>query len=171
MAWKAFDAGFNRRRVALPTYPFQRQRYWIDESTSAGHPLLGRRLPDTAHAPDTRVWETSITTDRLPYLSGHRVSGSAVLPYAVFVEMALAAGAEANGLASHRVVDLELHHSVPVSPAGQTKMQAVLDRGAAGGWRFRVYNRVGSTWTLSASAKLIEIPANDEIRPDVLCRQ
>jgi acyl transferase domain-containing protein/SAM-dependent methyltransferase len=28
--WHAFEAGPQRRRVALPTYPFQRQRYWID---------------------------------------------------------------------------------------------------------------------------------------------
>src|SRR3984957_2593918 len=28
--WEGFDAGYGRRRVALPTYPFQRQRYWIE---------------------------------------------------------------------------------------------------------------------------------------------
>jgi acyl transferase domain-containing protein len=26
--WTAFDRGFSRRRVELPTYPFQRERYW-----------------------------------------------------------------------------------------------------------------------------------------------
>jgi amino acid adenylation domain-containing protein len=29
--WKAFDKGFARCRVSLPTYPFQRQRFWIDQ--------------------------------------------------------------------------------------------------------------------------------------------
>jgi acyl transferase domain-containing protein len=28
--WKAFWSGEDRRRVALPTYPFERQRHWID---------------------------------------------------------------------------------------------------------------------------------------------
>jgi acyl transferase domain-containing protein len=28
--WKAFDKGERRLRVPLPTYPFERQRYWID---------------------------------------------------------------------------------------------------------------------------------------------
>ena len=28
--WAGFDRPYGRRKVALPTYPFQRQRYWID---------------------------------------------------------------------------------------------------------------------------------------------
>jgi acyl transferase domain-containing protein len=27
--WRAYDAPYERRRVTLPTYPFQRQRYWL----------------------------------------------------------------------------------------------------------------------------------------------
>jgi acyl carrier protein len=30
--WEGFDQGYGRRRVALPTYPFQRQRYWIENA-------------------------------------------------------------------------------------------------------------------------------------------
>ena len=49
--WTSFDRPYGRRRVPLPTYPFQRERYWVDESApasastlSGGHPLLGQRL-------------------------------------------------------------------------------------------------------------------------------
>ncbi|MFY1828317.1 type I polyketide synthase [Myxococcus fulvus] len=28
--WEGVDKGYARRRVALPTYPFQRERYWVD---------------------------------------------------------------------------------------------------------------------------------------------
>ncbi len=36
--WHAFSAGARRHRVALPTYPFQRKRYWIDAApTSSPH--------------------------------------------------------------------------------------------------------------------------------------
>ncbi len=33
--WQAFAAGQSRRRVPLPTYPFERQRYWIDAQPQA----------------------------------------------------------------------------------------------------------------------------------------
>jgi len=33
--WTAFDRPYNRRRIALPTYPFQRQRYWLELPTAA----------------------------------------------------------------------------------------------------------------------------------------
>jgi acyl transferase domain-containing protein len=33
--WEAFDAGFERRRVVLPTYPFQRERHWIEPADVA----------------------------------------------------------------------------------------------------------------------------------------
>ena len=41
--WRRFDAGYVRRKIALPTYPFQRQRYWIEgvarpPSVSQEHP-------------------------------------------------------------------------------------------------------------------------------------
>jgi acyl transferase domain-containing protein len=31
--WAAFDRGYARQVVSLPTYPFQRERYWIDHGT------------------------------------------------------------------------------------------------------------------------------------------
>ncbi|MGH9591579.1 MAG: type I polyketide synthase, partial [Bryobacteraceae bacterium] len=36
--WNGFDQPYDRRRVALPTYPFQRQRHWIE--TKKAEPLL-----------------------------------------------------------------------------------------------------------------------------------
>src|SRR6185436_15176873 len=49
--WTGFDGDYQRRKVALPTYPFQRQRYWIDvphvkarrpvDRTVVDHPAAG----------------------------------------------------------------------------------------------------------------------------------
>ena len=52
--WPGFDRDYPRRKVALPTYPFQRERHWVEtpapeprrrtERESGVHPLLGRRV-------------------------------------------------------------------------------------------------------------------------------
>jgi acyl transferase domain-containing protein/SAM-dependent methyltransferase len=42
--WKAFDRGYARRRVAAPTYPFQRSRHWIDA------------VPASSNASATEAW-------------------------------------------------------------------------------------------------------------------
>jgi acyl transferase domain-containing protein/acyl carrier protein len=55
--WEGFDRDYRRRKVSLPTYPFERRRYWVEPSETravvvkpqlskpkASHPLLGRQL-------------------------------------------------------------------------------------------------------------------------------
>ncbi len=40
--WDAFYAGEQRRRLPLPTYPFERQRFWVDADSSAAQPAWPR---------------------------------------------------------------------------------------------------------------------------------
>ena len=35
--WQAFDQDYARKRLALPTYPFQRERLWIEQSSRKSH--------------------------------------------------------------------------------------------------------------------------------------
>lgn len=180
--WQGFDRDYSRRRIAVPTYPFQRQRYWLDDDgapaeESARHPLLGRRLPEMAHAAGTHVWETRLNGSALAFLQGHRVMGSPVLPYSAYVEMALAAMAETTHRGPHRIVNLELLH--PVFLRDAPMVQVVLGPQQNGDFSFRVYHRAGesnasnSEWILCASAG-IEIAGerrDGEVRTDVLCQQ
>ena len=43
--WPAFHAGERRRRVALPTYPFQRERYWIERPEMDPGSVVPKQLP------------------------------------------------------------------------------------------------------------------------------
>ena len=59
--WKAFHSTERRRRVPLPTYPFQRQRFWIERGQpSAGRELDNERKPDPADWFYVASWRRSV---------------------------------------------------------------------------------------------------------------
>jgi acyl transferase domain-containing protein len=59
--WAAFYAGEKRRRVPLPVYPFERERYWIDAPASAGSMAVDlRRKPDAADWFYVPSWKRSV---------------------------------------------------------------------------------------------------------------
>ena len=106
--WAGFDRPYPRRKVSLPTYPFQRKRYWsgsVPDAASAGlggsernglaaHPLLGRRL---IAAVREQVFETQMSAHRPATLADHKIQGKVIMPGAAYLEMALAAGAALHG--------------------------------------------------------------------------
>ncbi len=85
--------GERRRRVSLPTYPFQRQRHWIDGRSrrrAYDHPLLGTR---TELLDGSTVYEVEVSTTDPDWLADHRVFGRPVVPGALFAVLAAAAAA------------------------------------------------------------------------------
>ena len=81
-------------RAALPTYPFQNERYWVDrreKKTSipkGAHILLG--APQIAEPPNAGFVAT-VARDEPAFLAEHVVLGRTLFPGAAFIEMALAA--------------------------------------------------------------------------------
>jgi glutamate-1-semialdehyde aminotransferase/acyl carrier protein len=56
--WSAFHTGSRRRRVPLPTYPFERKRHWVDRA--AREPVAS--VPDPALNRDRQEDEMPVTT-------------------------------------------------------------------------------------------------------------
>lgn len=84
-------------RIVLPTYPFQRRRFWGPDKPRASHaefhtahPLLGARISLAGTRQETR-YESFIEADSPPWLPDHQVMDETVLPGAAYLEMALAA--------------------------------------------------------------------------------
>lgn len=180
--WAACAALFAGRKVALPTYPFQRVRCWREgpgvqpsgvgpPSELSPHPLLGRRI-DSAAAPEWVQFESRLSARAPGYLADHRVGGRAVLPATAALEMALAAAREAEP--GRRVVlERIAFHRAVILPDHEARVIQTVLRPEPSGFRFELFSRPddGGTararrWTRHASGR-VGTSARDETPPPV----
>ncbi|MEU8473386.1 SDR family NAD(P)-dependent oxidoreductase [Streptomyces sp. NPDC029006] len=128
--WRAVLEG-SGRRVQLPTYPFQHQRYWLKAERTAGdvcaaglaapgHPLLGAavELPGTGGVAFTGRWSPRTH----PWLADHAVWGTALLPGTGFVDLVLTAGAAVDCGSIEELV-LEAPLILPEDDAVQVRVE------------------------------------------------
>ncbi|XYI02620.1 non-ribosomal peptide synthase/polyketide synthase [Sorangium sp. So ce1128] len=126
------------RCVSLPTYRWQRDRYWYDPPKrsaargapgrgAAGHPLMGAPVALSIE-PETHLWEAEIGLAGAPYLADHRVQGALVLPAAAYVEMALAAAEAVFGREAAELSDLTFKQALFLPEKGARSIQITLTR-------------------------------------------
>ncbi len=120
--WHGVDGGRRRNRVALPTYPFQRQRFWIEP-----HELASNQTgtPTTSMANDARplhpflvsrilsplpgaLYTAAYSTARQRLLGDFSLFGHVVVNIGVYVEAFAAATRDALGLAMPVIDDIAM---------------------------------------------------------------
>ncbi|WP_410639155.1 type I polyketide synthase [Amycolatopsis sp. lyj-346] len=164
--------GPDARVVPLPTYAFQHQWIWPGGGPAqagdvaaaglwaAGHPLVGAavELPDSGGL----LFTGRLSLAAQPWLAGHTVGGTVVVPGTALLELAVRAGDQAG---CPRVDELTLEAPLVVPDGGRVFVQvAVSGAGEDGARTLRVYSRddgePGADWTRHASGTLV--PAIDE---------
>jgi amino acid adenylation domain-containing protein len=166
--WAGFDRDYARRRVPLPTYPFQRQRHWIETSQRTAnaalpggkheedvHPLLGRPLhlataagEDSPYAKERR-FESVINPawPSLAWVADHRVGQTILMPLTGFLDMAWAAGhavftaKERGAEAQFAVADVFVHQPLELPADAATTVQTVVKPNPHDGYTFQVFSR------------------------------
>ena len=112
MSFEGLFAGESRRRVSLPSYPFQREHYWLEQSKQrrpgAGHPLLGVRH-ESARGDTT--FETEVFPSDPAWLEDHKVFGRFIAPGALYGAMAASASLT-EGSGSMVVEEMQLHNAL-----------------------------------------------------------
>lgn len=141
--WAGFDKDYSRQRCPLPTYPFQRERFWVPVTQAApgtsptapagratGHPLLGQKLESPGITGS--VFEAQLIPDDVPFVRGHQILGEAALPASAYLDMAVAGAAfdagvsHADDEAVFEVEELVLHEPIILSDAARRPIQLVM---------------------------------------------
>jgi len=163
------------RVVSLPTYPWQRERYWLDQLGDGAqarmvkqgrtHPLLGEHL-ESASAPGRHFWELDLGAHSLHYLDEHRVQGAIVLPGAAYLEMVLAAAGQVLDEDALMVEDVTFDKALFLPETGGRRVQVVLSSERPEGISCQVFGRSinmeeQDAWLLHAHGKLRRVERQD----------
>ncbi|WP_275562328.1 type I polyketide synthase [Streptomyces sp. 5-6(2022)] len=141
------------RAVALPTYAFQRKRFWPTAQPprrpGQTHPLLGP-AEELAGSSDV-VFTSALSTRTHPWLADHVVRDSVLLPGTAFLEMAVRAADETG---CHGVAELVLETPL-VLTGGDIRIQLTVHGPDASGDRpFSVHSRGEHDWARHATGRL-----------------
>ena len=154
------------RVVALPSYPWQRERCWIEVSGAAarprgrcGHPLLGEHV-ESSLRPGEHVWSTEVTLRGLGYVRDYGVQGEVVVPEVAYLEMALTGAEEVYGQGPHRLEGIEFEQELTVGQGGARAVQLAAQEEKGDRATFQIASREGKgPWTRHVRGTLLRGPA------------
>ncbi|SED16520.1 type I polyketide synthase [Streptomyces melanosporofaciens] len=172
--WAAALKERGGRRVGLPTYAFQRDRYWLEAPAgvgdvgsvglgSLGHPLLGAVVSLASGGGVLLSGRLSLATHG--WLADHAVHGVVLLPGTAFVELAVQAG---DQVGCGRVEELILEAPLIVPEKGGVRLQVEVGEADASCYReVSVFSRdetEGETaaWVCHARGALAPVQAAGE---------
>jgi acyl transferase domain-containing protein/SAM-dependent methyltransferase len=139
------------RHVRLPSYPWQRTRFWIqaEDRRSAAptgkqlssntnappHSLLGRRLQTPAH-----MFESTLSVASLKYLNQHLIDGNVVFPAACYLEMAIGLAQEYFPSGQRIVRDLIFHEPLILASDRDRTLQSMITPDSSGSATIQIFS-------------------------------
>ncbi|MDT5073264.1 MAG: hypothetical protein QOH82_2584, partial [Mycobacterium sp.] len=156
-----------RRVLELPTYPFQRRRFWPKASaiTVDGPAVSGILGSAKDLASGDCVYTSRLSVKSQPWLSDHVIYGTVVVPGATYAAMALAA----VGTPAH-AKDVFFYEPIILPEKASREVQLTLHPQADGESKFQVHSRPygerGAEWSLNAEGTVVsgvsEIPVGTD---------
>jgi acyl transferase domain-containing protein/surfactin synthase thioesterase subunit len=127
--WDGFNRPCGRRRVPLPTYPFEHRRFWIEADAttrvmrSRSDGLTGARLRSAM--PDTQ-FESTYSLQRFAYLADHRIYGMPVLPTTAGLTALREAARQHFASDAVEIANLQYREAMVLPETGERIVQTIL---------------------------------------------
>lgn len=156
--WPALYQGEQIKKIQLPTYPFEKKRYWVElsETGKKTHPLLDQLYRETA---EEKIYLTRFNADQQWELKDHLINGYHVLPGTAYLEMAQEVSKEdySEGIEVQDVIFLTPLAVLP----GETREVQTIWRKTASTNEFRVISRKteDDNWLMHMEAKISGLPS------------
>jgi acyl transferase domain-containing protein/SAM-dependent methyltransferase/acyl carrier protein len=160
--WEKTLPAPRRRPISLPTYPFQRNRFWIESGQRTGN--CAQTLPSASSLVGTRsrssalIFETSISSTSHDWFSDHIVHGSALVAGPVYLSMAVGAATQALGETHWSIETFAIDHPMRLG-AEPLLVETRLTKQAEDRVSFSILSRSKSdpdaAWTRHAGGDLI----------------
>ena len=170
--WDGFHQNDPHQRIPLPTYPFQRQRYWFKAGRKSSHPdrpvihpLLGNKVRSPMLS--GTVFETQLSIDFPTFLNDHRIYETAIFPGSGYVEMALAAAQQIFGGQNWSLADMIIREALVLPDEVGKTIQITISALEAESASFEVFSlhedgNSSDEWKLHASGTIHAEPTAAE---------
>jgi acyl transferase domain-containing protein len=150
------------RPLPLPSYPWQRKRYWLPTSQRQSartdeHLPPGRRVRSPALQGE--LYESRLRSDSLRCFESHRFEGGVLAPATWMLSLALAAARESLGDGEVVLREVSIPQPLFITDEEEREIQLVLSPGAGKPSRFELFAATGGTnseagWELCAEGTL-----------------
>ncbi len=169
--WAGFDRDYDRQSIALPTYPFQRERHWVPivkraaksatesfwQANPGSHPLLGQRL--TLADASLVYFQSPRSQDWPEFLVDHQICGAVILPATAYLEMALAAATIVFPNTPTQLNQVNIQQALILGSDDSKILQTVLKMEGDDVYSFQILSAntaetTAITWTVHAAGQI-----------------
>lgn len=173
--WDDYYAQATLQKIALPTYPFQRQHYWLPLSkkfilNDVIDPVLGQSLP--LPFSDEQRYLSLFNQKKPAYLADHQVFGTIVIPGASHTAMMLRAARQLFPESPFSLEDIHYPKALLINEGEQFQLQVIVGAETAQQRTMQVVSRPQEhqdAWSCHATARLkaLTTPASAPVLPSI----
>ena len=175
--WAGFDKDYPRHKLVLPTYPFQRKRYWVEAKAHSVltqrneeaklHPLIDKKIQSPLLK--ETLFESYFSADSIDFIRDHIILGEMVVPAASHLSLILGACELNFGVKEYSIEEIYFSQALVITENKQSTLQLVItpETGTTDSFNLIRLEENGKKWITHATGKILtKTDTNDHQLPN-----